>query len=117
LERALRTLPGTAARILATFLAVSLCWIFFRAQSFRDALLLFRGLFRSEGLGMPMSRWNVLMTVVVLLGCCAVGRSKLWPSVADRIPAPLMGTGYALLLGLCLLLAPISEKAFIYFQF
>ncbi len=117
LEQGLRSLPGTAARVLGTFLAVSLCWIFFRAQSFHDALLLFSGLLRSDGLGPPMSRWNLLATLAVLLGCYALGRRKLWPRVAERIPAPLMGTGYAILLALCLFLAPVSEKAFIYFQF
>jgi hypothetical protein len=57
------------------------------------------------------------VTVAVLVGCWALGRRSLWRNMASRLPAPLMGTGYALLLVLCVLLAPLSEKAFIYFQF
>jgi alginate O-acetyltransferase complex protein AlgI len=113
----LHTVPGTAVRVLVTFLAVSLCWVFFRAQSFGDALSIFEGLARKAGEGPPMSRWNVAVTALILLACYAVGRRNLWLRVADRLPAPVLGAGYALLAALCLLLAPMSEKAFIYFQF
>jgi alginate O-acetyltransferase complex protein AlgI len=117
LRHGLLSLPGTAARVFATFLAVSLGWIFFRAQSFGDALLMFQGLVRSQGLPAPMSRWGLLLTVGVLLGCYALGRRDRWPRTADRLPAPVLGVSYALLLALCLVLAPVTEKSFIYFQF
>ncbi len=117
LRRALGSVPGTALRVLTTFLSVSLCWIFFRAQTFHDATLMFRGLVRSHGAGPPMTHWCVIVTAAVLLACCAVGRRGRWVRVADRLPAPVLGMGYALLLALCLLLAPIAETAFIYFQF
>ena len=49
--------------------------------------------------------------------CHALGRRGLWKRIADRLPAPLLGVGYALVLALCLVCAPITEKPFIYFQF
>ena len=117
LQRLLQSVPGTAGRVLVTFLSVSLCWIFFRAQSFRDALSMFRGLAREAGEGPPMSRWCVVATALILLACYVVGRRNLWLKAADRLPAPVLGAGYALLLALCLVLAPVTEKSFIYFQF
>jgi alginate O-acetyltransferase complex protein AlgI len=116
-QRWLGSLPGTAGRVLITFLAVSLCWIFFRAQSFHDALLTFRGLGRRLGEGPQISRWTVVLSALVLVGGYVLGRRDRWLKVADRLPAPLLGAGYALVMALCLVLAPVSENAFIYFQF
>ena len=42
---------------------------------------------------------------------------SLWKRIADRLPAPVLGGCYALLLCVCLVLAPGSGKTFIYFQF
>jgi alginate O-acetyltransferase complex protein AlgI len=118
LSRVLQSIPGTAARVLATFLSVSLGWIFFRAQTFHDATLIFQGLvWRHPGWKPPMSYWWVAVTAAGLLVCYALGRRNLWLRAADRLPAPVLGMGYALLLALCLLLAPVAEKSFIYFQF
>jgi alginate O-acetyltransferase complex protein AlgI len=117
LRRVLQSAPGVAARVLTTFLAVSLCWIFFRAPSFHDALLMFRGLVRNRGAGPPMTYWCLVVTVAVLLSCYALGRRNLWLRAAERLPAPILGVGYAVLLAVCLVLAPVADKAFIYFQF
>jgi hypothetical protein len=39
------------------------------------------------------------------------------PLALDRMPGPIVGAGYALVLFLVLLLSPEASKAFIYFQF
>jgi alginate O-acetyltransferase complex protein AlgI len=41
----------------------------------------------------------------------------LWKKLAVRLPAPMLGFGYAVVLTLAMVLAPDSGKAFIYFQF
>jgi alginate O-acetyltransferase complex protein AlgI len=118
LDRALRSLPGTALRVACTFLAVSLCWVFFRAQTFLAAKTILRNLFRPVmALDPPLAARWLLYTVLVVALFHLIGASGLWKRWAGRIPAPVLGCGYALLLTLALLLAPDSGKAFIYFQF
>ena len=47
----------------------------------------------------------------------ALALTGAWKKGSVRIPAPLLGVSYALVLTLALVLAPDSGKAFIYFQF
>ena len=42
---------------------------------------------------------------------------RVWPRMVLRLPSPVLGLGYAAVVLLVLVLAPGSEKAFIYFQF
>jgi alginate O-acetyltransferase complex protein AlgI len=116
-KRVLQSGPGTALRVLTTFLAVCLCWVFFRAQSFENATRMLGGLVRLHGKGSPMPAVGLLLTVGVVVFCHLVARRNLWQRVAARLPAPVLGVGYALVLALCLLFAPMAEKPFIYFQF
>jgi len=117
LTAALKSWPGTAARVACTFLCVCLCWIFFRAQSFPDATRMLGGLFHSHGNPPPMPAIGFVLTVGAVALCHALAQRKLWPRIMDRLPAPVLGAGYALLLALCLVMAPITDKPFIYFQF
>jgi alginate O-acetyltransferase complex protein AlgI len=116
-RQVLQSWPGTAARILTTFLAVCLCWVFFRAQSFENATRMLGGLVRSHGKGSPMPAVGLYLTIGVVVVCHLLARRKLWQRIAERLPAPVLGAGYALVLALCLLFAPMSQKPFIYFQF
>ncbi len=111
--------PGTAVRVLTTFLCVSLCWVFFRAASFADALTMLRGLVRPNpgGLAEPLNASGLVLTVAVVLACHLVARRWPWPRLAERVPGPVLGVGYALMLTLCLVMAPPTSKPFIYFQF
>ncbi len=119
LDRLLRTSPGTALRVATTFLAVCAGWVFFRATTFEGAALIFRrlaswrsGLWPDESLG---SFWCLAALTVI---CQVLGRPGVWPSLARRLPAPVLGFGYAAVLMLALLLTPDgSNKVFIYFQF
>ena len=113
----LQSWPGTTARVACTFLCVSLCWVFFRAQSFRVATRMLGGLVRSHGDPSPMAAVGLVLTVGAVVLCHALAQRKLWQRVTSRLPAPVMGIGYALLLTLCLVFAPITDKPFIYFQF
>jgi alginate O-acetyltransferase complex protein AlgI len=115
----LQTWPGTAARVALTLSCVTAGWVFFRAQTFEGAALFFRGLVVANPLGRsePMAAWGVGVVVAVVVLCHALGRNNLWLRIADRLPAPVVGMAYALILTMCLVLAPPTGQPFIYFQF
>jgi alginate O-acetyltransferase complex protein AlgI len=118
LGAALRTAPGTAGRVALTWLCVGLAWVFFRAQTFGAAAALLGRLVRNApGLPRPVPNYAVLGAVGVVALAHAAGRGGRWPRLAARLPAPVAGAGYGVLLALCLLLAPPDTAPFIYFQF
>jgi alginate O-acetyltransferase complex protein AlgI len=110
--------PGTALRIGLTFFAVLIGWVLFRANDFENALSVYKGLFTSQlGLPAPMPThtfgWLLAGVVVAhLLGASARARR-----LGERLPAPVVGFGYAAMVVVAMLLAPDAGKAFIYFQF
>jgi alginate O-acetyltransferase complex protein AlgI len=114
----LRTPSGTALRIGATFLSVSLCWVFFRATTFdKAAELLKRLVVPHSGLGSGQQNLALLLTAAAFLLGQALARRGAWKQLASRLSGPVLGTGYAAALTLTLLLAPNGGQAFIYFQF
>ncbi len=60
---------------------------------------------------------GLYLTVGVVVICHLLARRQLWQRIAERLPAPVLGAGYALVLALCFLFAPLTDKPFIYFQF
>ncbi|MES2388183.1 MAG: MBOAT family O-acyltransferase [Bacteroidota bacterium] len=119
-----------------TFLLVSFGWIFFRAATFADAMLLIKGMFRNIGpqlnslLTDPGARDNLIYCHATKtaffngLGCMLVlllvetlkgeGSARVW--LAQRPPIVKWGAYYSLIL--CLLLfAQQASVGFIYFQF
>jgi alginate O-acetyltransferase complex protein AlgI len=117
LARMFQTLPGTLLCMGLTFTCVAVGWVFFRAQSFHDALtILHRLVVPSPGLGTPLSRVGLVDTLLFMWLCHGVGRWAPWKKLW-RLPAPLQGAAYAAALVLAQVLAPDVGKAFIYFQF
>jgi alginate O-acetyltransferase complex protein AlgI len=47
----------------------------------------------------------------------AVGSRGGWRRWSARVPAPVLGCGYAVAINVALLLAPDAGQTFIYFQF
>ena len=118
LDTALRSIPGTAVRMLATFLSVALAWVFFRAPTFNVAAEMFRRLFIPHaGMTSPLHNRSLWATVLLMAICHMLATSGAWKRIAIRLPAPVMGFGYALAMTVALVLAPDSGKAFIYFAF
>jgi len=109
---------GTTARIAVTVLAVSLCWVLFRAPTLGIAQTIYHRLFiPMPGAGSPLP----ILSVLILVGVTAVahlvadsGRWRVWWS---RLPSEVLAVGYATLALVAAFLAPASGKAFIYFQF
>jgi alginate O-acetyltransferase complex protein AlgI len=119
LDRFLQTPPGATVCWGTTLLAVMFGWVFFRAQSFAVALEVFRRMFiPCDGpTPPPLHPRSLWYTVAVVALCHALAMRGHWKRAAPRLPAPVMGFGYAVVLTLALVLAPDEGKAFIYFQF
>ncbi len=118
LDAALQSAPGTAVRVVVTFAAVLAGWVLFRATSLAAAgSVFFRLIVPSAGKGSPLNGLSLFVLVAVLAVGHAVGAGGLWRRWSERIPAPLLGTAYAVVLNFALLLAPPKGNTFIYFQF
>jgi alginate O-acetyltransferase complex protein AlgI len=118
LNWAMRTPPGTVARVAATFVFVCVGWVFFRAESFGAAQSILRNMFvPRSGLATPLPLIGFYCTVAVVALAHLLGRNNLWKKICLRLPTPALGFGYGALVALAMLLAPDSGKAFIYFQF
>ena len=118
LDQVLQSWPGTVLRVVATFLAVCVGWVLFRAATFADAYtILHRLIVPHHGMGPPLPNRSMWCLLGLLVVCHGLAASGLWKRWAPRLPAPVWGSGYALVLILALALAPDSGKAFIYFLF
>ncbi len=118
LDAVFRSVPGTALRMLSTFLCVALAWVFFRAPTFSLAGEMFRRLFIPHaGLTSPLHNRSLWATVLLMAICHLLAQSGAWKRMAIHLPAPIMGFGYAVAMTMALVLAPDAGKAFIYFQF
>jgi alginate O-acetyltransferase complex protein AlgI len=119
LQQLLLSWPGTVARWSFTFVLVCVGWVFFRAQSFGTALTVLEGLVTvpKTGLPDPVPAVGLSATVLVVVLCHSLAHKDLWKRIAERLPSPVLGTCYALVLVLALLLAPGTSAPFIYFQF
>jgi D-alanyl-lipoteichoic acid acyltransferase DltB (MBOAT superfamily) len=118
LRTVLESTPGTAGRIVLTFLTFTLGVVVFRSIDLRAAGTYLHRLFiPADGLGSPIpviTFWTMAATVFV----AHVVASRIHDvRVLDRFPAPVKGFAYASVLFLALLLAPVNTKAFVYFQF
>lgn len=117
LQAFFETAFGTGLRILVTFFCVSLCWVLFQPE-LSKALAVYEKLFHIQrGMGLPLNNQSLWYTVIFLFGCQWLVRSGWWEKIYPRLPAPVLGTGYAVCLCAALVLAPDSGSTFIYFQF
>jgi len=145
LDWTLQTPPGIACRMMLTFTCVCVGWIFFVTGSLEaearlkaeaanaeagvrtaavsysayqaSATVLQRMVVPHGGLTSPLHNRSLWYTVAVMALCHLLAQRGLWKKLAVRLPAPMLGFGYAVVLTLAMVLAPDSGKAFIYFQF
>ncbi len=118
-ERLLATSAGWSVRVALTFAAVTAGWVFFRATTFATAGHVFARLVQplAGAKGPPLQGLSLWVLLAVLLAAHAVTARGLWRRLSVRLPAPVLGVSYAVVLNLTLLLAPDGGKTFIYFQF
>jgi alginate O-acetyltransferase complex protein AlgI len=119
LNKLLQSPPGTLFRMALTFLSVCIGWIIFRTPTFSDALAMLRRMFgpRLIGAPAPLDPHSLWVIVSVMALCHLLAYRHFWNKMSARLPAPMFGFGYAMVLTLILVLAPSSGKSFIYFQF
>lgn len=113
-----------AINVLATFAFVSLCWVFFRAQSVSEALLVLKKLVVWENGVHHLYTWALAAPAVLMLGtlwCARKSRNAgggihevLSEFNADSFVGVLL---FTLLAGLTLILMHTGSSPFIYFQF
>jgi len=105
--------------VLATFLAVCVGWVFFRAQSLTDAGTILTGLVvPTSGIRLaPDSVRLVLACLTAVFAGHLIGTLVNLRRLEQRLPAAVAGTVLGLSVVLYLLLLPQDGKGFIYFQF
>ena len=119
LQVALSSPMGTAFRIGATFLAVSMVWVLFRAESFGNAWSVYeRLLIPNFGKSSPLSSHAVFLLWGIVVIAHVIGTSRHWRSgPSTSWPPVFQGMTYAVT-GLLLLVLILGDaKPFIYFQF
>ncbi len=117
LDAALQTMLGTGFRILFTFFCVSLCWVLFQPE-LGKALAMYQKLFWLQGgLPLPLHNRSLWYTAAFVLLCHLSVRYGVWQQIYQRLPAPMLGAGYALCVCVAMVLAPDNGTTFIYFNF
>ncbi len=111
--------PIPGARVLGiagTLYVVCVGWIFFRAQSFADALVLLKGFVLFRGGPQPLDPLWLLGPALLLLPHAWIRRARdgQW---MERLPGWAFGLLWGAALGLALAFAPLRSEPFIYFQF
>jgi alginate O-acetyltransferase complex protein AlgI len=119
LDAALSSPGGTVLRTLLTFLAVMICWVFFRPELDKAWVMIEKMFFilPTGGLPLPLHNRSLWYTVVFVLACHLVVAKGVWQWVWDRTPPVAAGFGYATCLTAAMVLAPEQGQSFIYFTF
>ena len=101
--------------MLFTFWFVCFCWIFFRAESFGDALEVTRAfvLLDAPGDRSPDSAWWVVVALVAATHLLV----RIAPRPSRRLPDWAFGFAYGFAIAVVLLFVPTDARPFIYFQF
>jgi alginate O-acetyltransferase complex protein AlgI len=120
---ALRSPPGTAARVAFTFALFVLTLVVFRAPTLHAGwVMLTRMVVPADGLPAPLLMQGFWASVVFLAVGHAAGwyltRSPfVWRQAWMATPAPVLGAVGAAMIVAAVVLAPGATRAFIYFQF
>jgi alginate O-acetyltransferase complex protein AlgI len=120
LDAWLNTTHGTALRMGLTFFCVYQGFVLFRAVTFRQATTMFHRLWvpvHGPIIQHPSGYGFFWVIVAGFFLGHVIGYRGWWEKHSGRLPAPVLSASYVLVLLLCLVLAPATDKPFIYFQF
>ena len=109
-----------AGRVFITFVAVTLAWVLFRAQSFPQALEVYRALFAGGAGPSTIAGWSAVLTAGIagfaIIRIAFGERMENWTWKRLSQPAQA-GAIAAMLLGVEVLSWPGASETFIYFKF
>jgi alginate O-acetyltransferase complex protein AlgI len=120
LDRLLKTVPGTALRMALTFFCIYQGFVLFRTTTFPTATAMFERLWRPvAGPGVfHILGYRYMWVLVGGVALCHVAACRRWwEKLSLRLPTPVLSGLCVLALWLCMVLAPVLEKPFLYFQF
>jgi hypothetical protein len=103
-----------------TFFCVYQGFVLFRAVTFADTTAMYSRLWvptSGPAIGHPYGYGLLWCIVSGFFLAHVAGYWRWWERISLRLPTPVLSFGYVLALTVCMVLAPINEKPFIYFQF
>jgi alginate O-acetyltransferase complex protein AlgI len=120
LDKWLQTAMGVFLRWGVTFLCILLGYVLFRGVTFPIAANIYYRLFVPAPPGAreaPMQNAGVWLIVAITVVAHYIGARRLWERVHLRLPAPVLGACYVVVLTTALMLSPDGNTPFIYFDF
>ena len=115
-----KIIPAGFLKALLTFFLVNVTWVFFRSPDFSSAWRLLKSMFTRVPNGTALlSSVNILSITVIItfmLICHWKMRNTRVLDVVSKIPAWVLGIGWAMMI-ILLVLSQESSGSFIYFQF
>ncbi|MGH7172599.1 MAG: MBOAT family O-acyltransferase [Gemmataceae bacterium] len=116
----LRSVAGTALRMALTFFCIFQAFVLFRAQTFALTQAMYHRLWvpaAGKAIEHP-GGYSLLWCLVGAFVLCHVAACRhWWERFSLRLPMPILGLTYVLALTLCMVMAPIFDKPFLYIQF
>jgi alginate O-acetyltransferase complex protein AlgI len=115
--------PGRVAKAalgLLTFLLVNIAWVFFRAKTFHQAMVVLRGMFGGNTHAEPILAAIYLLTTVLIIGGlllahCSMRNRTLEYAIARANPTVL--TALWAIMAFAVIIQHGESNGFIYFQF
>lgn len=104
---------------LKTFILVTIIWVFFRSQSFYEALNIFKLIFTNIGLSsadyaIPVITWILLLIFIISDILLYNNRFDTWIA---KFPMPVRWVVYCILIFAIIVFSAVDNFPFIYFQF
>jgi alginate O-acetyltransferase complex protein AlgI len=117
LDALLQTLPGTALRRALTLFCIYQGFVMFRAVTFTTTAAMYQRLWvPAAGFDIPHPYGYGLLWCIVIgfILFHIAGMGRWWERLSVRLPTPVLSCTYVLALIVCMVMAPITEKPFIY---
>jgi alginate O-acetyltransferase complex protein AlgI len=117
LDAFLQSIPGMALRMALTFFCIYQGFVLFRAATFATTTAMYQRLWvpvDGRAIDHPYGYgffWSIVAGFI-FFHVAAVGR--FWERVSVRLPTPILSCSYVLALILCMVLAPMTAKPFVY---
>ncbi len=107
----------TAAKWWATFTAVSLAWVLFKAETFQQAFSFYSNIFTSSWDQLPILEAIVVIAVALTIQLLPKRHSTAAFTLLTRLPPPAQSAVFGIWLFLLVGFAPPGVDPFIYFRF